>query len=58
MRDAPKKDGGFSPLTPGWALQGAEIAEAAHAAGLAERAEALLRFRDQLLQRIAGGPPG
>ena len=51
--DAPKKDGGFSPLTLGWVLGAWPVADAARSAGLASMAEELVRFRDELLARVA-----
>ncbi|MBM4059620.1 MAG: nucleotidyl transferase AbiEii/AbiGii toxin family protein [Planctomycetes bacterium] len=57
LADAPRKDGGFSALTLGFCLQGWALRDAARASGLAERAAELERFRDELLQRVAGGQP-
>ena len=58
IADAPSKDAGFSALTLGWTLQGWQIADAARAAGFEARADELQRFRDDLLQRVAGNRPG
>ena len=57
LGDAPSKDGGFSALTLGWTLKSWNIAEVAGAAGLEARASDLVRLRDELLARIAGGGP-
>ena len=56
LRDAPAKDGGFSPLTLGWVLDGWDVAGVARAAGLDARAEPIARFRAELLRRVAARP--
>lgn len=54
MADAAKKDGGFSPMTLGWALAQFPVAAQAKATGLApERVVALESFRDELARRVA-----
>jgi len=57
LRDAPRKDGGFSALTLGWSLSNWQVADAARAAGMAEHADDLERFRQRLLQIAAGERP-
>ncbi|MCA8970418.1 MAG: nucleotidyl transferase AbiEii/AbiGii toxin family protein [Planctomycetes bacterium] len=57
VRDAPSKDAGFSPLTLGYAISGWNVAEAARAGGLEDRATELERFRDELLRRVTGNKP-
>lgn len=57
LADAPRKDGGFSALTLGWALSGWAVAEAARAAGFGEHADRLADFRDRLLQFAVGDRP-
>jgi hypothetical protein len=57
LRDAPRKDGGFSALTLGWSLSNWRVAEAAGAAGLEDRADELEAFRQRLLRIAAGEQP-
>jgi hypothetical protein len=57
MRDAPRKDGGFSALSLGWSLSNWKVADAARAGGMAERIDELERFRQRLLQIAAGERP-
>lgn len=57
LKDAPRKDGGFSALTLGWSLSNWKVADAARAAGLEAHAEELDRFRQHLLQLAAGDRP-
>ncbi len=53
LRDAPKKDGGFSPLTLAWVLQSFEIGPLARALGWSrDQAAALDGFRRQLIDRL------
>lgn len=53
LKDAPKKDGGFSPLTLAWVLQRLNPAALAPAAGFTqEEAAGLERFRNELAQRL------
>jgi hypothetical protein len=53
IRDAPLRDGGFSPLTLAWVLQGTDIGALAHAEGMQEReAASLTVFRDQLIETL------
>jgi hypothetical protein len=60
LRDAPRKDGGFSPLALAWALQGLPADRLATAAGWApEDAEAIEEFRGTLIaQLLASAAPG
>lgn len=54
MQDAAKKDGGFSPLTLGFCLDGFDAAVRARALGMSEaEAVALDGFRRELRDRIA-----
>ena len=54
LRDAARKDGGFSPLTVGWALQGFEVVTRATALGMSEsEANELDQFRQRLRDDIA-----
>ena len=53
LTDAPKKDGGFSPLTLAWILKDFRPSALARVAGIeADRAEQLDRFKESLIQRI------
>ncbi len=53
VRDAPLKDGGFSPVTLAWLLRGFAIVElAATAKWDAERIQRLVSFRDELVLRL------
>ena len=55
LRDASRKDGGFSPLMLGYLLQGFPLEAQAAIAGLdAETTDALDRFRIDLAARVAG----
>jgi predicted nucleotidyltransferase component of viral defense system len=59
LADAPRKDGGFSPLTLAWVLRGVPVQEIAGAAGESEaEGEALSKFRDDLVDALvlAGTP--
>jgi hypothetical protein len=61
LGDAPRRDGGFSPLTLAWVLRGLPVAALAGAAGVdPTSATGLERFRDELVSRItaAGRPRG
>lgn len=53
LGEAPRKDGGFSPLMLAWILRGASIQEMAPVGGLssAEQVE-LEQFRDDLVARL------
>jgi hypothetical protein len=54
LRDAPRKDGGFSPLTLGWTLRELPLSAAARAEGWsAARIEELDRYRSELLEELA-----
>ncbi len=54
LRDAPNRDGGFSPLTLAWILQRMPAARLAEASGLpAAEAQRLDRFREELALRLA-----
>lgn len=57
LRDAPKKEGGFSAVTLGWALTAWKIGEVARAAGMGDRVEELEKLRDELVRRAAGHGP-
>ncbi len=57
VADAPRKDGGFSALTLSYTLEGWGVGDAARAAGMADRADELDRFRSDLLDRVAGDRP-
>ena len=59
LADAPRKDGGFSPLTLAWVLRCMDCHAMAHAIGMrAEEAGALTRFQDELIDRLtASGSP-
>lgn len=53
LRDAPKKDGGFSPLTLAWVMKGHDPRPAARALGwTAAEAEALHSFGRWLVDRL------
>jgi hypothetical protein len=54
LRDAPRKDGGFSGLSLGWVLKGWPVTDLARDLGFEEQAEALASFRDELLATVAG----
>ncbi len=61
VEDAPKKDGGFSPLVLAWVLRGLPIARLAAASGWPEEeGRALESFRDGLVETLValGTPPG
>ena len=53
LRDAPRKDGGFSPLTLGWILRGWDVASAARTSKLDVEPAKLVAFRDDLLRIVA-----
>jgi hypothetical protein len=60
LRDAPRKDGGFSPLTLAWVLKETSPAPAARAMGWAEaRIRELSDFHARLIEKliVAGTPP-
>ena len=53
LADCPMQDAGFSPLTLSWVLGQLPIESLASRLGWpSDRAEALVRFRDQLVDRI------
>ena len=53
LRDAPKKDAGFSPLTLAWVLKGYDPRPAAQALGWsAAQTEEMLAFRQWLIDRL------
>ncbi len=53
IESAPKKDGGFSPLTLAWVLQNFDVVSLSSAAGLSNtEAEPLDRFRGELIDRL------
>lgn len=53
LADAPRKDGGFSPLTLAWVLRGVPVEEVAGATGCsATEAQGLAAFRDDLVDRL------
>jgi hypothetical protein len=60
LADAPKKDGGFSPLTLAWVLKDFRPSALARIAGIQpDHAEQLDRFKESLIQRIlAFSAPG
>lgn len=60
LRDAPRKDSGFSPLTLAWLLKDLSIQGPGRAEGWSEeRLTALERFRRSLLETIGeGSRPG
>jgi len=52
-KDAPRKDGGYSPIMLSWILNGLRIRAMAQAEGLDERAtHELEAFRDELVERL------
>lgn len=54
LRDAPRKDGGFSPLTLAWQLSGMDLPAMGRAEGWPDRDVADLRdFRDELIERLS-----
>ena len=54
LRDAGKKDGGFSPLMLSWVLRSTDYKKIAQLAGLtASESEELARFRDHLVDELA-----
>ena len=56
LRDAPKKDAGFSPLTLAWVLKGYDPRPAAKALGWsAAQTKELLSFRQWLIDRLTAG---
>lgn len=56
LRDAPKKDAGFSPLTLAWVLKGYDPRPAARAVGLSgPQTEELIAFRQWLIDRLTEG---
>jgi hypothetical protein len=53
LADAPRKDGGFSPLTLTWVLRGLPVRSLSETVNLsAEQATELQGFRDELIRRI------
>ncbi|HTF90880.1 MAG TPA: nucleotidyl transferase AbiEii/AbiGii toxin family protein [Planctomycetota bacterium] len=53
VQQAPRKDGGFSPMTLAWLLRGFAIAEVATSAGWDHgQVQRLVAFRDELVLRI------
>ena len=60
LRDAPRKDGGFSPLTLAWILKDMNPAPLAQAVGWSEaQVQSLLDFHAWLIdQLVAAGSPG
>lgn len=53
LRDAPKKDAGFSPLTLAWVLRGFDPRPAARVLGWTDaETEAVSAFREWLLERL------
>jgi hypothetical protein len=59
LGDAPRKDGGFSPLTLAWVLEGMNIAHLARALGMSDtQARVLSDFHASLIERlVAAGKP-
>ena len=56
VRDAPRKDAGFSPLTLAWVLRGSDPRAAIRALGRPEEeAASLVAFRDRLIDQLIGG---
>ena len=56
LRDAPRKDAGFSPLTLAWVLRGFDPRPASRVLGWTEEeAAALVAFRDWLVERLVAG---
>jgi len=61
LGDCPKQDGGFSPLTFGWAVRGLPVRRLAKSLGWSEAIiDELERFRDELVDRVvtAARPEG
>ncbi len=55
LRDAPRKDAGFSPLTLAWILRGMRVDAMGTSLGLSgDEVADLARYRDELAARIAG----
>ena len=53
LRDAPREDAGFSPLTLAWVIKDFRVERLAQAAGQApEAVPALVAFRDDLVERL------
>ncbi len=53
LKDAPRKDGGFSPPTLAWVLRSFPVEVVAQNSGWAhEKAVELARFRDELVDRL------
>ena len=53
LLDAPRKDGGFSPLMVAWILRGTSLRDMAPVDALApEELEELVRFRDELVAHL------
>ncbi|HET7291004.1 MAG TPA: nucleotidyl transferase AbiEii/AbiGii toxin family protein [Vicinamibacteria bacterium] len=53
LRDAPRKDAGFSPLTLAWVLKGFDVVAAARALGWSQdEARGLAAFRVWLIERL------
>jgi hypothetical protein len=53
LGDAPRKDGGFSPVTLAWVLRGLPIELLADSAGLStEESREMARFRDELVDKL------
>ena len=50
--DAPRKDGGFSPLTLAWSLRNWDIEHLARSGTGRDDPNALTRFRDSLVQQL------
>jgi hypothetical protein len=54
LRDAPRKDGGYSALTLVWLLRSLDVPRLSALANLPpETAASLARFRDELVERVA-----
>jgi hypothetical protein len=54
LRDAPRKDGGFSPLVLSWQLEGLDLGAMGRAEGLTEHEVAELdAFRTTLIARLS-----
>jgi nucleotidyltransferase AbiEii toxin of type IV toxin-antitoxin system len=57
IESAPKKDGGFSPLTLAWVLRNFDVASLAAATGIpVHESERLDRFRHELIDRLLSRP--
>ena len=53
LRDAPRKDGGFSPLVLAWVLQSTSLRKNAISAGMpVDQADALDAYRADLCERL------